>query len=195
MGFLRAFRPILLDLLATIVFIGILWATDNTVLATLSGVAAGLARFAWMKFRGQPVGPLQYVSVVLVIVSGTATILTQNLLFMQIKSSLVAGAVAIVMLTTNWMAPYLPPIVTENIAPRVIRWTSLGWGALVLGLAVANAVIALTLSREFWMAYTAVVPAVVQVGAFVVQYVVFRALVGRSIRARLASEAVLSTTG
>jgi intracellular septation protein A len=133
MGFLRAFRPILLDLLATIVFIGILWATDNTVLATLSGVAAGLVRFAWMKFRGQPVGPLQYVSVVLVIVSGTATIITHDVLFMQIKSSLVAGAVAVVMLTTNWMAPYLPPIVTENLEPKIIRWASLGWACWCWG--------------------------------------------------------------
>jgi intracellular septation protein len=188
MGFLRAFRPILLDLLATIVFIVLLWATDNTVLATLSGVAAGLARFAWMKVRGQPVGPLQYVSVVLVIVSGTATIVTQDVLFMQIKSSLVAGAVAIVMLTTNWMAPYLPSIVTENIAPRIVRWTSLAWGLLVLGLAIANAVVALSFSRNVWMAYTAVVPAAVQVSAFVLQYAVFRALVRRNIRLKLATQ-------
>jgi|SRR6185437_13844629 len=188
MGFLRAFRPILLDLLATIVFIVLLWATDNTVLATLSGVAAGLARFAWMKVRGQPVGPLQYVSVVLVIVSGTATIVTQDVLFMQIKSSLVAGAVAIVMLTTNWMAPYLPSIVTENIAPRIVRWTSLAWGLLVLGLAIANAVVALDFSRDVWMAYTAVVPAAVQVSAFVLQYAVFRALVRRNIRLKLATQ-------
>jgi intracellular septation protein len=188
MGFLRAFRPILLDLLATIVFIVLLWATDNTVLATLSGVAAGLARFAWMKVRGQPVGPLQYVSVVLVIVSGTATIVTQDVLFMQIKSSLVAGAVAIVMLTTNWMAPYLPSIVTENIAPRIVRWTSLAWGLLVLGLAITNAVVALDFSRDVWMAYTAVVPAAVQVSAFVLQYAVFRALVRRNIRLKLATQ-------
>jgi intracellular septation protein len=188
MGFLRAFRPILLDLLATIVFIVLLWATDNTVLATLSGVAAGVARFAWMKVRGQPVGPLQYVSVVLVIVSGTATIVTQDVLFMQIKSSLVAGAVAIVMLTTNWMAPYLPSIVTENIAPRIVRWTSLAWGLLVLGLAIANAVVALDFSRDVWMAYTAVVPAAVQVSAFVLQYAVFRALVRRNIRLKLATQ-------
>jgi intracellular septation protein len=188
MGFLRAFRPILLDLLATIVFIVLLWATDNTVLATLSGVAAGVARFAWMKVRGQPVGPLQYVSVVLVIVSGTATIVTQDVLFMQIKSSLVAGAVAIVMLTTNWMAPYLPSIVTENIAPRIVRWTSLAWGLLVLGLAITNAVVALDFSRDVWMAYTAVVPAAVQVSAFVLQYAVFRALVRRNIRLKLATQ-------
>lgn len=59
---------------------------------------------------------------------------------------------------------------------------------LVLGLAVANTAIALTFNREFWMAYTAVVPAVVQVGTFVMQYAVFRALVVRNVRAKLAAQ-------
>ena len=190
MGFFRAFRPIALDLLATIVFVGVLWATNNIVLATLVGVAAGLARFAWMKLHSQPVGPLQYVSVVLVIVSGAATIYTNDPHFMQIKSSLVAAAVAIVMLTTNWMAPYLPPIVTDNLDSKIIRWASLGWGVLILGLAVANAFVALTFSLAVWTAYTAVVPAAVQVAGFALQFAIFRTLVRRNI---LAKQAVAST--
>jgi len=193
MGFFRAFRPILLDLLATIVFVAILWATNSIVLATLIGVAAGLARFAWLKLKGQPVGPLQYVSVLLVIGSGAATLYTNDPHFMQIKSSLVATAVAIVMLTTNWMAPYLPPIVTENLDAKFIRWASLSWGVLVLGLAVANAFVALKYSIAVWTAYTAVVPAVVQVAAFVVQFSLFRTLIRRNIRARQAAEPALST--
>ncbi|MEJ0026735.1 MAG: septation protein IspZ [Rhizomicrobium sp.] len=195
MGFFRAFRPIALDLLATIVFVAILWAANDIVLATVVGVVAGLARFAWMKLKGQPVGPLQYVSVVLVIVSGAATIYTSDPHFMQIKSSLVAAAVAAVMLTTNWMAPYLPPIVTENLDAKVIRWASLGWGVLVLGLAVVNAVVALMFSLAVWTAYTAVVPAVVQIGAFAVQYAVFRILIGRNIRAKMAAAPGLSSAG
>jgi len=195
MGFFRAFRPILLDLLATIVFVAVLWATNNIVLATLIGVAAGLARFAWMKFKSQPVGPLQYVSVLLVIGSGAATIYTNDPHFMQIKSSLVATAVAIVMLTTNWMAPYLPPIVTDNLDPKIIRRASLSWGVLILGLAVANAIVALRFSLAVWTAYTAVVPAAVQIAGFVVQFAVFRILVRRNILAKQAAEPALSSLG
>ncbi len=193
MGFFKAFRPILLDLLATIVFVAVLWATNNIVLATIVGVIAGLARFAWMKVKGQPVGPLQYVSVLLVIVSGAATIYTNDPHFMQIKSSLVATAVAIVMLTTNWMAPYLPPIVTDNLDPKIVRWASLSWGVLILGLAVANAVVALKFSLAVWTAYTAVVPAAVQIGGFVVQFAIFRTLIGRNIRAKEAAAPALSS--
>src|SRR6516164_2739329 len=85
MDFLRAFKPIVLDLLATIAFVAVLWLAKSVVAATLAGVAAGLARFLWLKLRGRPVGPLQYVSVVLVIVSGTATLITSDVHFMQIK--------------------------------------------------------------------------------------------------------------
>ena len=193
MGFFMAFRPIAFDFLATIVFVAVQRLTGNVVLATGTGVAVGLARFAWLKLRGQSVGPLQYVSVVLVLVSGTATILTHDLRFMEIKGSFVAAAVALVMLTTNWMAPYLPPIVTENLEPRIIRWTSIAWGVVIMGLGVANAIVALKFSFAVWSAYTAVVPAAVQFGAFAVHFSVFRTLIRRNIRARMAAEPVLST--
>jgi intracellular septation protein A len=193
MGFFRAFRPIAFDFLATIVFVGVQWITGNVVLATATGVTVGLARFAWMKLRGLPVGPLQYVSVVLVVVSGTATILTHDLRFMEIKGSFVAAAVAIVMLTTNWMAPYLPPIVTENLEPWIVRWASRAWGVVIFGLAVANAVVALKFSFAVWSAFTAVVPAVVQVAAFAAQFAIFRILIRRKIRAKMAAAPATGT--
>jgi intracellular septation protein len=188
MNFLRAFRPIALDLLATIVFAGLYWATGNIILATSVGIAAGIARFAYMKLRNQPTGPLQYLSVVLVIASGVTTVITNDPHFVQLKGSIIATAVGIVMLRTNWMAPYLPPIVTENIAPRVILWTSHGWGVLQIVLAAANAGVALAFTFNQWALYTSIVPAVAQTAAFVIQYLLFRTLVRRSVRARLATQ-------
>jgi intracellular septation protein len=189
MGFLQAFRPIVLDLLATIVFVIILELTGNVVLATLFGIAAGLARFVWLKWRRRPVGPLQYVSVALVIMSGAATIATNNAFFMEVKPSLVGLAVAGVMMSTNWMAPYLPPMVTDNLEPSVIRWTGRLWGVLQLALAVVNAVVA-SRFKDFWPAYAAFVPGIANVLAFVVHYLVFRAMIRRRIRAREAAQAV-----
>ena len=188
MGFLQAFRPIALDLLATIVFVVLVWLTGDIVLATVAGVAAGIARFAVIKLKRLPVGPLQYLSVIFVLGGGIATIVTKDPIFMQIKASLVPAAVAVVMLTTNWMAPYLPPIVTENLEPRVIRITSIAWGVLILALAAANAVVAFTFSFAAWSWFAAVVPAVVQVGGFAVHFAVFRMLVWRNIRAKLATQ-------
>ena len=188
MNFLQAFKPIGLDLLATIVFVMTFWLTGNIVLATGTAVAAGVARFAYIKVRKQPVGPLQYVSVILVIVTGVTTIITKDPHFIMIKSSLISLAVAGVMLRTNWMEPYLPPIVKDNLDQRIILWTSRGWGLLLVALAIANAVVALEFSTNIWAWYASIVPATVQVLAFAVQYVIFRTLIRRNIRARMAAQ-------
>ncbi|HWD26257.1 MAG TPA: septation protein IspZ [Rhizomicrobium sp.] len=185
MGFLQAFRPILLDMLATIVFIVILKVTGNVVIATLFGIAAGLARFVWLKIKRLPVGPLQYVSVALVIVMGSATIFTDNPLFMELKPSLAGLAVAGVMLSTNWLAPYLPPIVTDNLEPAIIRWTGRLWGLLQLVLAIANAAIAFK-EPAWWPAFAAFVPGISNVAAFVLHFSVFRFLIRRRMQARAA---------
>ena len=188
MYFLQAFRPIGLDLLATIFFVTLFWLTGNILLATSIGVVAGVARFAYIKIRKQPVGPLQYLSVILVVVAGVTTLITKDPHFVMIKSSLISLAVAGVMLRTNWMEPYLPPIVKDNLDEWVIAWASRGWGILLVVLAIANAVVALEFSTNVWAWYASVVPASAQLLAFLVQYAIFRTLIRRNIRARLAAQ-------
>jgi intracellular septation protein A len=188
MNFLQAFKPIGLDLLATIFFVGIYWLSNSIVLATACGVAVGVARYAYLKLRGRPIGPLQYVSIVLVVLSGVTTLLTHDPHFVQVKSSIISAAVGVLMLRTNWMAPYLPPIVTENLNPRIILWASHGWGILLLALALANAAVAFQFSFDSWARYSLVVPPSCQVLAFLVQYISFRTLIRRNIRARMAAQ-------
>jgi intracellular septation protein A len=188
MNFLQAFKPIGLDLLATIIFVSVFWLTGDILMATAAGVVAGIARFAYIKIRKQPVGPLQYLSVILVIVTGVTTIITKDPHFVMIKSSLISLAVAGVMLRTNWMEPYLPPIVRENLDGRIILWTSRGWGILLVALAIANAIVALEFSTNVWAWYASIVPTSVQLTAFALQYALFRTLIRRNIRARMAAQ-------
>lgn len=188
MYFLQAFKPIGLDLLATIFFVTVYWMTGDILMATATGVVAGIARFAYIKIRRQPVGPLQYLSVILVVVTGITTIITKDPHFVMIKSSVISLAVAAVMLRTNWMEPYLPAIVKDNLDQRIILWTSRGWGILLVALAIANAVVALEFSTNIWAWYASIVPTSVQLLAFVLQYAIFRTLIGRNIRARFAAQ-------
>ncbi len=188
MYFLQAFKPIGLDLLATIFFVSVYWISGSIILATALGVAAGVLRYAYMKYRKQPIGPLQYVSIILVVLSGVTTLITHDPLFVQVKSSIISAAVGILMLRTNWMDPYLPPIVKDNLDPRVILWTSHGWGLLLLTLALTNAAVALLFRFNIWAWYSLVVPTGAQLLAFLVQYAVFRTLIGRKIRARLTAQ-------
>lgn len=188
MQFLQAFTPIGLDLLATLVFVATYWLTNNILAATATGIVAGVARFAYIKWKKQPVGPLQYLSVVLVVVAGISTIITKDPHFVMIKSSIIFLAVAGVMLSTDWMSPYLPKIVTENLAPSIIVWASRSWGILLIVLALANAVVAFGFSIDVWVWYASIVPTVAQLSAFVLQYAIFRILVRRNIRAKQSAQ-------
>lgn len=189
MYFLQAFKPIGLDLLATIFFVAVFWLSGNIILATAFGVIAGVVRFAYIKFKKETVGPLQYLSVILVIVTGVTTIITKDPHFVMVKSSLISIAVASVMLSTNWMAPYLPQIVTDNIDRNVIVWTGRGWGILQIVLAATNAFVAFEFSTNAWAWYASTVPTSVQLLAFGAQYGLFRMLVRRNIRARMSAQA------
>jgi intracellular septation protein A len=189
MYFLQAFKPIALDLLATILFVTVYWVSGSILLATALGVAAGVTRFAYLKYRKQPIGPLQYVSIILVVVSGISTLVTHDPLFVQMKSSIISAAVGIVMLRSNWMEPYLPPIVKENLQPSVILWSSHGWGALQIVLAISNLIVALAFSFNSWAWYASLVPTTAHIVAFLVQYAAFRTLIRRRIRARIAARA------
>ena len=122
------------------------------------------------------------------LVTGGTTLVTKDPQFVMLKSSLISLAVGGVMLSTNWMAPYLPAIVTENVSARAIGWTSTGWGILQIVLAIANAIVALAFGIDVWSAYAATVPNAALIGGFVVNYLAFRMLVARSIRARHAAQ-------
>jgi intracellular septation protein len=189
MDFLQAFAPIALDLIGTIVFVAIYWSTDNIALATVVGVAVAVVRFVVTKMRGKAVGPLQYLSVAIVLAAGVTTLITKNPQFVMLKSSLISLVVGGVMLSTNWMAPYLPAIVTDNLDRRTIGRASAGWGILQVLLAASNAVVALGFGIKVWAVYAATVPNAALIGGFVVNYLVFRLLVARSIRARHAAQA------
>jgi intracellular septation protein A len=117
-------------------------------------------------------------------VLGTASILTANPEFAMLKPSVGSFAIGLVMLTPNWMGRYLPPIVKENVSTTALAAWGYIWAALEIGLAVANAWIALTLGKRIWLEYTAFVPFAAMIGLFLLQYVWLRAAVHRSMRAK-----------
>ncbi len=75
---LSAARVLALDLASTILFLAIYLLSDNLFLAVGLGMALGMAQIAWQLHRKQPIGSLQWLSVVLVLASGTATFLTRD---------------------------------------------------------------------------------------------------------------------
>jgi intracellular septation protein len=105
-----AARPLVNDLLSSIVLMVLLALKVDVRIAALAASSVGLAQFAWMKFRGRPIAPLQYMAVILVLVSCAATFVTRDPRFVMMKPTVVYLVVATVMLQRGWMLRYIPPI-------------------------------------------------------------------------------------
>ena len=183
---LRALKPILRDFLSTIVFVSIIWFADNIYWATGVGIAVGIVQTVWMLARRRPIGTLQWLSLVLVTVLGTTTIVTGNAIFFKLKSSIIALALGAVMLRRDWMAPYLPPIVTDNLDDLAIVRAGYAWAALLGALAVTNLIVALYCSDRLWALFIFCVPATSYVTLLGVQFLMFRKRIMARIKTRAA---------
>jgi intracellular septation protein len=130
---------------------------------------------------------MQWASLALVVVLGSASLITHDPRFVMVKPSIGAFAIACVMLKPNWMGRYLPPIVTDNVPPATTAAWGYAWSALLFLTAAANIYIALTYSPATWAWFISVVPLSTKLALFVVQYGTLRFLVTRNIRARFAA--------
>jgi intracellular septation protein len=176
---LRALVPIVRDLLGTFLFVALFLGTHNIELATACGISLVLAQTVIMKLRHKPIGALHWLSLVLISMFGGATILFHSQYFIMIKPTILWLALGGVMLRRDWMAPYLPPIVTENLPDAKIVRAGFAYAALMLALAVINtAIVGLVrldlCSAEFWAVYALVGPTAAQGVLLVVFYFCFR---------------------
>jgi len=181
-----ALAQLLSDFLSAIVFLIIYGSTENLYVATGAAIAVSLAQFTVSKIRRQPVDAMQWLVLGMVVVLGTATLITQDSRFIMIKPSIAHFAVGAVMLRRGWIMRYLPPIVRDNIPESVLVSAGYAWAALMFTLGALNLVIALTLPFRVWAWFIAVGAIGAKVVAFLVQYVIFRTIVRRNLRGAAA---------
>lgn len=187
MNLLRAFRPLVGDFLSTIVFIAIYEVTNDIIVATGAGIVTGIGQFVWLKSRRHSIELMQYASLALVIVLGTATLLTRDPRFVMVKPSIAGFAIAIVMLKRGWQFRYMPPIVKENASEAFLTVWGYIWSALYFAMAAANLVISQRYDLHVWAAFNATVPTFAPLALFLIQYLTMRAVIHRNIKAKVAA--------
>ena len=169
------------DFLSTLVFLGLYLSTGNLILATGVAVAGAVAQTIYARLKGEPLGFMAYASLVLVIVLGSATLLTDDARFVLAKPSIAHFAIGAIMLKRGWMLRYMPPIVAETI-PEYVTFAGYAWAALMFALGLGTIAVALTGDMRLWTIYVSVIAVGAKVVAFAIQYVVFRILVTARIR-------------
>jgi intracellular septation protein len=170
------------DFLSTIVFIALYLITGNVVLATGVAIAGAVVQLIYARVRGSQLGFMTYASLALVIVLGSATLLTDDPRFVLAKPSIAHFAIGAIMLKRGWMLRYVPPIVAETI-PEYVTFAGYAWAALMFALGAGTIAVALTGDMKLWAIYVSVVAIGAKIAAFAVQYVAFRLLVISRVRA------------
>lgn len=170
------------DFLSTIVFLVVYLLTDNVLLATGVAIAGAIAQVIYSRVKGKPLGFMTYASLALVIVLGSATLLTNDPRFVLAKPAIGHFAIGAIMLKRGWLLRYLPPIVTETI-PEYVTFAGYAWAALMFALGCGTIAVALTGDMKLWTFYVTVVLLGAKIAAFAIQYVAFRILVTSRIRA------------
>ena len=133
-----AARPILADMLSTILFAALFSLTSNVMVATAAAVALGIGQVAYEKRRGRPVPGMQWASLGLVTVLGGATLFTGDPRFVMIKPTVVYLTIGGAMLQRGWMNRYIPPRADGLISPRLITAWGYVWAGMMFATAAAK---------------------------------------------------------
>jgi len=176
------------DFLSTILFLAIYLITGNVLLGTGVAIAGAVAQVIYSRVKGKPLGFMTYASLALVIVLGSATLLTNDPRFVLAKPSIGHFAIGAIMLKRGWLLRYVPPIVTETI-PEYVTIAGYAWAALMFALGAGTIGVALTGDMKLWTFYVTVVLLGAKLAAFAIQYVAFRLLITSRLRAARAAAA------
>ncbi len=178
----NVFARLASDFLSTIVFLIVYVVTDNVILATSVAIAGAIAQVIYARVRGMSLGYMTYASLALVIVLGAATILTQDPRFVLAKPAIAHFAIGAIMLKRGWMLRYMPPLVTEAI-PEYVTVAGYAWAALMFALGAGTIAVAMTGDLKLWAFYVSVVAVGAKIAAFALQYLIFRVIITRRLRA------------
>lgn len=183
-----AARPLVNDFLSTIFFVVLISAGVEVRLATACAIGFGIAHLAVLKALRRPVASLQWASLGLVLVFGTASLLTSDPRFLMAKPTIIYLALAAVMLKPGWMLRYMPPIARGHGDAVMVAFGYV-WAGLMALTGVANIVTAVWFTKD-WPLFMAVFPMASKIALFAAQYATVRHFVRRKVIAERQAAAL-----
>jgi intracellular septation protein len=191
---LYALRPLALDLASTIFFVALWSLTHNLILATAVGIGVGVSQVAYALWKRKPIDSMQWMSLGLVVVFGTATLLTNDPRFVMVKPTLIYTIIGAAMLQPDWMRRYMPPRGQEFLSPNITKIAGWTWAGLMFATAGANIFVALTMSEAAWRSFILIFPTVSKLVLFALTYATLRLMAGRKAREMREAEAAAAAT-
>jgi intracellular septation protein A len=175
-----------LDMASTFFFLALYAVTKSITVSVAAGIGLGIAQILWEIWRKRPIEAMQWMSLFLVIASGTAVFLTHDPRFVTIKASVIYCIVGAVMLKPGWMNRYLPAVAIE-VVPDLAFIFGFVWAGLVFVSAAVNIWVALHYSLLVWTGFMSGYALSTKIALFLIQYGSMRFIGVRRRRASLAA--------
>jgi intracellular septation protein A len=157
-------------------------AAGDVLIATGVAIAGGIGQFIYARIRRTKLDTMTWASLALVILLGSATLLTNDPRFVLMKPSIAHFAIGTIMLRRGWMLRYQPDIVKDNAADVAVI-AGYAWSALMFVLGAGVIATALTGDVKLWAFYVTVIAVGAKIVAFAIQYFVTRVVITRRLSA------------
>jgi len=193
---LNAGKLLLLDLASTILFLGVFLLTDNIPLSVALGIALGVGQISLQLARKKPIDTMEWLSLFLVVASGSAALLTNDPRFVLFKPSLIYMIVGVVMLKPGWINRYLPPL-AKVVVPDIAVIVGFLWAGLMFVSAAVNVFVAFNFSVVTWAWFMPLFGIVSKFVLFLISFAAMRGIGRRRLRAMPndARDALMASAG
>jgi len=172
-------KSLILDTAAGFVFLIVLSVTHSVPAAVIVGGISSSGLIAWLLATRQPVSPIQWLSLALVVGLGGVSLATRDARFVMIKPSLVQAAIGCALLEPGWLRRYIPAERLALIPQRAVVAAGYAYALMLFALAATNLAVALIAGPMAWAAYSATAPALAFTLMGAAVYLTFRALARR----------------
>jgi intracellular septation protein A len=173
---------------STLFFLVVYLTTGNVTLAVVLGMALGAAQIGWQFLREKPIDTMQWMSLLLVLGAGAATLITRDPRFVMIKPTVIYTVVGIVMLRPGWINRYLPPVAIEMV-PDIAFIFGYVWAGLMFFSAGLNLIVALNYSVATWSVFMSIYGIVSKLVLFLIGFATMRTIGVRRRRAQMMAPA------
>jgi intracellular septation protein A len=195
-AFLQTVKLLLSDLASSLLFLLLFSLTHNALLSACLGMLLGLIQIVMQFARRKPIEVMEWLSLFLVIASGTATVLTDDPRFVMFKPSAIYAIIGVAMLRPGWMNRYLPAI-AKSTASDIATYVGFAWSGLMFISAVLNAYFAVSTDFATWALTMTIFGVASKAILFIVGFSAIRLTARHRVRAMPADEreALLISTG
>jgi len=175
-------QHLLTDFLSALLFVAVYLATGNIVAGATVAIVLGLGQAAFQFATGRRIDPMQWLSLGIIVVLSAASIAMNSPRFVMLKPTIAHFTIAAAMLKRGWLMRYLPDIAQHNLPAAVPVVAGYAWAGLMLTLGLINLAIAGYADFATWAWFVSVGLAGAKLGAFALQYGVFRAIIRRRLK-------------